>query len=392
MFHSKKYKEFAENVKILQELDLRINSYYDDMLFLLKEKEKLIEKKEIELKKELNREENALKKIYEEKSKGFPWLANAIAEYYKYIDIEIAEYLEKKTHPAYSSAEIVRNIANEKSILQKQLRIAKNIVAYYESLFPWIVEYVGDNLDDLLESIDNKNNITNENDPALKYLTKVEYDSLSEEVRNQKALDRYMSSKSTPWKIGRDYERYIGYIYEQQGFKVKYVGIEDGLEDLGRDLICSKDDKIEIVQCKCWASHKLIREKHINQLYGTTVKYYIDNIETFQSIDSLNVLSKSLMNEKISAVLITSTKLSDTAKKFSEVLGIKFLEDMPLKKYPIIKCNINNGEKIYHLPFDQQYDKTSVSNSGEFYAMTVKDAIEKGFRRAQRWSGNSKKS
>ena len=45
-------------------------------------------------------------------------------------------------------------------------------------------------------------------------------------------------------------------------------------------------------------------------------------------------------------------------------------------------------EKIYHLPFDQQYDKCSIKlGSGEFYAMTVKEAEEKGFRRAMKWRG-----
>ena len=60
----------------------------------------------------------------------------------------------------------------------------------------------------------------------------------------------------------------------------------------------------------------------------------------------------------------------------------------PLGKYPMIKCNISsNGNKIYHLPFDQQYDKTLIRNVGECYVSTVKEAEEKGFRRAFRWKG-----
>ena len=50
----------------------------------------------------------------------------------------------------------------------------------------------------------------------------------------------------------------------------------------------------------------------------------------------------------------------------------------------MIKCNVNdNGEKIYHLPFDPYYDKVKIKTErGEFYAHTVKEATEKGFRRA----------
>lgn len=53
--------------------------------------------------------------------------------------------------------------------------------------------------------------------------------------------------------------------------------------------------------------------------------------------------------------------------------------------YPLIKCNINNGGKIYHLPFDQQYKRTDISKNGEFMALTVEEAEKAGFRRAKRY-------
>jgi hypothetical protein len=47
-------------------------------------------------------------------------------------------------------------------------------------------------------------------------------------------------------------------------------------------------------------------------------------------------------------------------------------------------------EKIYHLPFDQQYDRTKIIKSkGEFYAKTVIEAELRGFRRAHRWRGST---
>ena len=58
-------------------------------------------------------------------------------------------------------------------------------------------------------------------------------------------------------------------------------------------------------------------------------------------------------------------------------------------EYPMIKCNISNdGNKIYHLPFDQQYYRTEIKKYGEFYAWTVKEAVNAGFRRAFKYSGN----
>jgi hypothetical protein len=50
----------------------------------------------------------------------------------------------------------------------------------------------------------------------------------------------------------------------------------------------------------------------------------------------------------------------------------------------MIKCNINNGNKIYHIPFDQQYYRTEIKLPGEFYAWTVQEAVDAGFRRARR--------
>jgi hypothetical protein len=48
------------------------------------------------------------------------------------------------------------------------------------------------------------------------------------------------------------------------------------------------------------------------------------------------------------------------------------------------------GERIYHLPFDQMYDSTLVQKERrEFYARSVHEAEEAGFRRAFRWRGSS---
>lgn len=107
----------------------------------------------------------------------------------------------------------------------------------------------------------------------------------------------------------------------------------------------------------------------------------------------LNLFPEMINSGEIRATFVTSTKLSDTAMKFADALGIKVEQEKPLEKYPVIKCNIGiKGEKIYHLPFDQQYDKTLISNPGELYAMTVKEAMETGFRRAFKWSGVESKS
>lgn len=36
-------------------------------------------------------------------------------------------------------------------------------------------------------------------------------------------------------------------------------------------------DHVVKVQCKCWSSEKVIREKDVNQLHGTGVLYVVEN-------------------------------------------------------------------------------------------------------------------
>lgn len=267
----------------------------------------------------------------------------------------------------------------------------KYVLRYYESLFPWLRDYVGLNADELIAEPSAVETDAQADDPVHLFLSAGEYQLLTTTERNQMALDRYWQSRKSSWQVGRDYERYVGYLYEQEGFKVQYFGIERGLEDFGRDLVCSKEGLVEVVQCKYWSKSKgmVIREAYVNQLFGTTVKYYIDSISTNRVLDLASFMRD--YDTRIRASMVTSTILSDEAMCFAKALGIVVRANFEMdKNYPCIKCNINQatGEKIYHLPFDQQYDRVVINKrSGEFYVRTVAEAEERGFRRAWRWQG-----
>lgn len=323
-----------------------------------------------------------INKLAQEKSKGFPWLANAYADYFHLEDLKTSRYLKHKKHPAKRAAAEVRKNALMRRKAEKLYRILKYQMEYYENLFPWLVDFKSEDIDDLIIQIFADKDLgsdyeANKIDPAKKWLTAAEYKNLPRIGKYQLALDRYWNKKKSKWEIGRDYERYIGYCYEKKGFSVYYQGIIEGLSDLGRDLIITKGKNAEIVQCKNWSQEKQIHEKHIFQLFGTAVAYKIDN-------PKINVLSR----------FVTSTKLSDRAKQFANELHLKFTESFPFKPYPCVKCNISrkDGTKIYHLPFDQQYDKTLIEQErNECYVWTVKEAEELGFRRAFKWRGEHAK-
>ncbi|NLH93093.1 MAG: restriction endonuclease [Candidatus Cloacimonetes bacterium] len=372
-FFSNKAREIEATLKKIEDLNKSAKQLNDDnkrMLDIIEERER------------------GLLKLEAEKSQGFPWLANAISEYHYFLEFALAYYLENKKHRATKAAEEVRRISRKNKVLQVELKTTKYILEYYESLFPWLKDYLGEDRDEFIKEVSDSTSLDDDDsDPVSKYFPASEYEKLSVTERNQLALDKYKKSKKSPYLIGRDYERYIGYLYESQGYSVEYSGISFGLQDMGRDLICKKDAQIKIVQCKCWSAHKTIHEKHINQLYGTTVKYYIDTIKR-KSVKKLAEFPDLIKSEKIKAVFVTATNLSETAWDFANALGIQVRENEKLQDYPMIKCNINaKHEKIYHLPFDQQYDKTQIDKPGEFYAYSVKEAESQGFRRAYRWKG-----
>lgn len=308
---------------------------------------------------------------------AIPYMASIMADYETYGIEILAQKLDWGS--SVERAKKVMSIREIRSTTQQM--IERNLEAKYQldyllELFP--------NLQDIIETDYNalpiiKIEELSEYDRSRDWLSKEEYQSLNSIERNQLALDRYKASHNkSKWQIGRDYEMYVGYKYTQKGYIVDYFGSYMGLEDLGRDLIAKKEDKILIIQCKYWSEKKLIHEKHITQLYGTVASYCIEN---------------DILDCNVIGLLITNTELSETAKKMAKYLKIEYVENFKKGDYPCIKCNINykdNGiSKIYHLPFDQKYDVTKITNKGEFYAMTVQEAEEAGFRRAFKWFSNN---
>lgn len=390
-------KRIINKISSYDNLDTRLNSLLSEINSKLEEIKKLqlqIEVNNSDTKKQIQKEKDDIQRIISEKTIGFPWLADAISQYYESRDLKIAEFMENKLRPGLSSADRIKELSKDKREFQKKFILARNISKYYEALFPWLTDFVDESIDEVILKAFTKEEIIDDDvDPVNNYLTKGEFQKLSVTERNQLALERYWKRKKSPWEIGRDYERYIGYLYEKEGWTVFYQGIEKGLEDLGRDLICKKGSSIEIVQCKYWREERTIHEKHINQLFGTTVEYYIKNLSEIDSNVQLNLFTGLLGKDILKAKFITSCSFSETSKRFASALRIEIIEKFPLKNYPLIKCNVSrpDNSKIYHLPFDQQYDRTIIEEErNECYVSSVKEAEELGFRRAWRWRGSNK--
>lgn len=336
------------------------------------------QKKALEYTQKEFRRAKELQNYYEEQIKSidtvvtlkcaaYPQLAPMIADLQTLYYERAAEYLRIKPHPAYTEAYRIGELRKETNfILSQKIRLEYEL-AYIRSIIP--------NIDDIFDSGFNNEELpfqaeSEENTDRVRfYLEPEEYQKLTSAERNQLALDRYIAGRKSKWQIGRDYEMYIGHLYENQGCSVEYMGIIKGLEDLGRDLIVKKNGKTSIIQCKNWSKEKTIHEKHIFQLFGTVVLYNIEHPKA---------------NAK--GIFISTTALSKTALQVAKELDIQVVQK-DHGEFPRIKCNINRstGERIYHLPFDQQYDSARIDkDKGEFYAMTVAEAEKADFRRAFR--------
>jgi len=378
-------KDLHDNSKKYLELKPKLDNLEDSIA----SHEKQVEKDKKDIDEQAKKERIDINKIEKQKSMGFPWLAEVFADYHSLIDAQKEDYLTYKSHPAHSAAKVVSEIKKEKRALIKSNKIVNYKINYYEKLFPWLQELIAENENEEIPVRIYESGKEDDNEDRVKeFLTSEEYKKLPSVVRNQKALDRYLQNRNkSKWAIGRDYEMYVGYLYEQQNYFVEYKGIVDGFADLGRDVIAKKKNEVCIIQCKYWAQYKEIHEKHIFQLFGTTMEYWIKNFNTGKKPKTFVEFAKFLNEDKLRPIFFTSTTLSSKAKEMASALSIEVVENSPIDDFPRIKCNISgrDGEKIYHLPFDQQYDKTIIGkHKGEFHAFTVKEAEDAGFRRAFR--------
>ncbi len=323
----------------------------------------------LKLEEESKRLRQDMEKVISEQNQTHPGFARIMLYYSEQLD----DYrLSRISTRGKKSAEIVTDIKHDKRRIQIERDMYFAQLAVYEDLFPWLEEFKELPISEAKEYVSNSDYTPSEQEYFRKWLSPEEFARLTPQERLQYSLDRWKNRKKSDWEVGIEYERYIGYLYEKDGYSVEYSGALKGLEDMGRDLVARKGKEVLIVQCKRWSKQKQIHEKHVFQLFGTGILYGIQN-----------------PGKKIVLVFATTASLSETAQACAEKLDIQ-VRYQDHGEYPIIKCNVNRttGERIYHLPFDQQYDRVGIKpNTEETYAFTIEEAESLGFRHAFRYHG-----
>ncbi len=178
-------------------------------------------------------------------------------------------------------------------------------------------------------------------------------------------------------EIGRDYERYVGYRYEMEGWQVIYRGILRGKADQGRDLVCHREDSVHIVQCKCWSSSVEIDCEVVEKLYQTTKVYR----QVAQPFGQLDLAFGIHARRRISPVLITSTGISQDAHELAAQRGVLIKPSFQLQPYHKVKCVLRT--RNYYLEQDYLYDSIEMRvGDGDRYVASETDARELGFQHA----------
>ena len=168
---------------------------------------------------------------------------------------------------------------------------------------------------------------------------------------------------------GIQYERYVGHLFEEKGFRVTYNGIRNGKDDGGVDLIARGNRKIRIIQCKRW--NTAVNCDVISRLQG--------GLERFIWKERKGKSSKMLTS--IRGVLATSGDVEPNALELAKHLGIYVMKNLTYKFYPAIKAKeIIPGAGRFLLPFNSGYDRMDFSlGNGDRFFMSIREALTNGF-------------
>ena len=196
---------------------------------------------------EISRKESLFQQLFKERTKNFPIVGQIWGDLSEIADSERARALQYKSRPALVAAKEVSAIKKEKRELIHEVVFWKYKAQNYEAIYPWLEEELSADIEDEVNSDIYYSVYTEKEriDPVTTLINPDDYRKLSVTQRNQLALDRYWQrGKRTKWMIGKMYERYIGYLYEKDGWDVQYFGIHKRFEDLGRDLIATKSNLV----------------------------------------------------------------------------------------------------------------------------------------------------
>ena len=241
----KEQQDFRFERQKLRQDTFNIKSNYEKKQTELSHREALLSQRE----KQLASDQELFEKARSDALSASSWLAQEYAD----IDAKKAEItayqLKTKSHPAFTAADKVQEFGRLRREAVYQAKAAQYQLDYLLSLNPHLEDELDMSPAEAAKLLPDHDESSSE-DPCKAWLSPEEYRNLPNVQKWQRALDHYNNRKKSNWQIGIEYERYIGYLLEQKGYRVRYFGATEGRADMGRDLIAENKKQILIVQCK----------------------------------------------------------------------------------------------------------------------------------------------
>mgnify|MGYP006873055978 CR=1 FL=1 len=196
------------------------NRYEEDIRVLSirhKEEEKKLTTENERRNREFCKREEQFKKTISS-TKPFNIVAKMYSDWCTSVFDKEKSYLQYKPRPAYKAAEVVSNLKVETRDALKKFKEMQYKYLFLLDAFPELKRYVDD--EEALKHLSDYKDyeeFKSDRDEVLDWITTDEYLKMSEDERNQLALDRYKKAKKSDWQIGMQYEMYIGYLLRMKG-------------------------------------------------------------------------------------------------------------------------------------------------------------------------------
>lgn len=157
---------------------------------------------------EVARSQEVIQAMIDDKLVAAELVAEALADYETAIAGARADVLREKSRPARAAAEEIRAKGRQLSTLWREAKYTQYLLKLYEWHFPWLSELRdAEDARAFLADLTDHEGDDPQADPVKHWLTPEEFAKLSEGERNQRALDRYLKTRKSPWQLGRDYKR-----------------------------------------------------------------------------------------------------------------------------------------------------------------------------------------
>lgn len=134
----------------------------------------------------------------------------------------------------------------------------------------------------------------------------------------------YSGISDSDW--GQVYEKYVGQVFEDEGYKVEYNGLEKGFLDRGIDLIARKNESLNFIQCK-YVHQAISKSKMEWILYKASSLLY-------------SIYRKE--KKKLSFTLVVSSKEKCFSKQFPKGMRFNFTEHSKIE-YPILQYFLDHN-------------------------------------------------